>query len=175
MGEPAQAVNRCRRRLLAAGLGIALLPACRDVPVDERLPPLPLRALEGEGSLAALPGPMLVNYWATWCAPCRDEMPSLERLGRRLAGAVRLVGVTVDEDLNLAREWLRKLGITFPVFADPGTRLSRPSLRIQSIPETLLVSDDRRILMRTRGAREWDSEEALREIQRALGRAAEPR
>jgi thiol-disulfide isomerase/thioredoxin len=172
MGEPAAAMRLPRRRVLIGGLGFALLQGCSHPAAAERFPALDLRALDESGSLASVTGALLVNYWATWCAPCRDEMPSLERLSRRLPGTVRLVGVTVDEDLNLAREWLRKLGVTFPVFADPGTRLSREPLRIHTIPETLLVGADRRILQRTRGARQWDTDEALAAIQRALSQSA---
>lgn len=159
-----------RRRVLIAGLAAALLPGCGQKPAAQRFPALALPSLDDTGAtLATLSGSaLLVNYWATWCAPCRHEMPSLERLSRKLPPEVRLVAVTVDEDLNLAREWLRKLGITFPVFADPGTQVSRDALRIAVLPETLLVSADSRILERTRGAREWDSEEALAGIVGAL-------
>lgn len=168
-------MRRARRRLLAAGAGIALIQACRPAAVLARFPALRLPSLDGGGTLADIEGALVVNYWATWCAPCRSEMPSLERLSKRLPPGVRLLGVTVDEDLNLAREWLRKLGITFAIFADPGTRRSRDALGIHTIPETLLVSPERRILERTKGAREWDSDEQLAGILRRLNRAAERR
>lgn len=164
-----------RRRVLVAGLAAALLHGCGQKPPAQRFPALALKSLDGtDATLAGMGGgALLVNYWATWCAPCRHEMPSLERLSRRLPPEVRLVAVSIDDDLNLAREWLRKLGITFPVFADPGMQVSRDALRIDVLPETFLVAAQGGILQRTRGAREWDSEEALAAIVSALARAGE--
>jgi hypothetical protein len=74
----------------------------------------------------------------------------------------------VDEDLNLAREWLRKERITFANLADPGMRASRAVLSLGALPETLLVAADRRILTRIKGAREWDRGESLAAILGAL-------
>lgn len=162
-----------RRQVLAAGIGVVLVGACAPEVREARFPALALPALEGKGNtFAALEGALLVNYWATWCGPCREEMPSLERLSRRLPAGVRVVAVTVDEDLNLAREWLRKLGISFPVFADPGMRASRGELDLKALPETFLVASDRRILQRTSGARDWDAEESRAAIAQALGGSA---
>ena len=112
---------------------------------------------------------LLVNYWATWCAPCRGEMAGLERLARRLAPRVRVVGVTVDEDLFLAREWLRRERVTFANFADPGMRATRGRLAIDALPQTFLVAADGRILELARGARDWDREEIADAILRRAG------
>ena len=161
------AVNR-RRRLLLAALGTLLLNGCSQTQV-ERFPRLELKSLDAATDLE---GTVLVNFWATWCAPCRREMASLERLSRRLEGRVRVVGVCVDEDLNLAREWLRKERITFANLADPGMRASRAALPLTGLPETLLVAADRRILARTKGAREWDSEASVAAILAALASGA---
>jgi thiol-disulfide isomerase/thioredoxin len=161
-----------RRRFLVAACAAALLPACApDTPA--RFPALALPALEGEGSLAALSGrPLLVNYWATWCAPCRAEMASLERLSRAVAGRLEVVGVTFDEDLNLAREWLRRERVSFRSFADPGGRISRGALGVTELPQTFLVAADRRVLERTRGAREWDEPRVAQGLLGALAAAS---
>lgn len=158
-----------RRRLLLAALGTLLLNGCPEIQVT-RFPRLALDSLDTPTDLE---GTVLVNYWATWCAPCRREMASLERLSRVLEGTVRVVGVCVDEDLNLAREWLRKQRIGFPNLADPGMHASRGPLALNGLPETLLVAPDRRILARTKGAREWDSAQSVAAIRAALasGRA----
>ncbi len=169
-------MNTARRRLLCAGIATALLTACGEKPRAQPFPVLPLPPLDGAGAtLDALRGAsrggfLLINYWATWCAPCREEMPSLERLSRKLPGEVRLAAVTVDDDLNLAREWLRKLGITFATFADPGMRVSRGPLRLDALPETFLVAPDGLILERTRGARQWDAAAAYDAILDSLAR-----
>lgn len=155
-----------RRRLIAAAVGALLLNGCfQEVRFFPSLPLAPL------GEPADLEGTVLINYWATWCAPCRGEMASLERLSRILEGRVRVVGVCVDDDLNLAREWLRKERITFAQLADPGMRASRGPLALNGLPETLLVAADRRILERTKGAREWDSEASISAIVGALASA----
>lgn len=155
-----------RRRFLASALAALLLPGCgRDSPPSAVFPRLDLVPLQGPVEMQST---TLVNYWATWCAPCRLEMASLERLSRRLEGKLRVVGVTVDEDLNLAREWLRKERIGFAQLADPGMRASRAPLSLNGLPETLLVAADRRILMRVKGAREWDSAGSIAAILRVL-------
>ena len=155
-------MNR-RRRLIVGALGALLLSGCSQK--EKFFPKLQLEPL---GASTDLEGAVLVNYWATWCAPCRREMASLERLSRRLEGRVRVVGITVDEDLNLAREWLRKERITFANLADPGMRASRAALALNGLPETLLVAADRRILARSKGAREWDSPDSVAAILGAL-------
>lgn len=162
--------REARRRVAGAAAAALLLAACgRIAPPQESFPRLELAALDGRpGGLAALRGrALLVNYWATWCGPCRREMAGLERLSRRAAGGFTVVGVCVDEDLNLAREWLRREGVSFANFADPGLRISQ-ALRIDALPETFLVAADGRILERSRGAREWDSGETAAALQRAF-------
>ena len=164
-----------RRKLIAACLGASLLHACgRSSEPQERFPALELQALDGPpATLGALRGgALLVNYWATWCAPCRHEMPSLERLARLAAPRLRVVGVSADEDLNLAREWLRKEKITFTNFADPGMRVSGQALRLDALPQTFLVSSDGRLLSRIRGAREWDRRDVIAGLLRTLDEAA---
>lgn len=180
MGAQAPPMKSYRRRLVCAGIAAALLAACGEKPRAQPFPALAVPPLDGSGGTletlhrraqgAPRSGFLLINYWATWCAPCREEMPSLERLSRKLPPEVGVVAVTVDEDLNLAREWLRKLGITFPVFADPAMRLSRGALGMDVLPETFLVAPDRLILERTRGAREWDADASYGGILAAVSR-----
>ena len=111
--------------LLIATLGLL---ACGEPPappgprVGETFPALDLPALDGPPlNLGDYRGRVLVlNVWATWCAPCREEMPSLQRLSERFpSGRFAVVGLTVDEDTNLAREFLLKYGIRFPSASDP--------------------------------------------------------
>jgi thiol-disulfide isomerase/thioredoxin len=159
-----------RRRFTGAAAAALLLAACgRPAQPQERFPRLELAALHGEPGWR---GALLVNYWATWCAPCRREMAGLERLSRRAAARFTVVGVCVDEDLNLAREWLRREGVSFANFADPGLRISRQALRIDALPETFLVAADGRLIERARGAREWDSAETAAALERAFAAAS---
>lgn len=159
-------MNPRRRGLLVALVGLPLAACGKGDDVPARFPPLELAALDGSGGAFPRGESLLVNYWATWCGPCRAEMASLERVARRLAPRVRVVGVTVDEDLHLAREWLRRERVTFANFADPGLRLTRAHLAVAALPETFLLAADGQILERMRGAREWDREETAAAILR---------
>lgn len=113
---------------------------------------------------------LIINFWATWCEPCRSEMPSLERLSRMAdARRVAVLGVSVDSDLNLAREFILQNRLTFPNFSDPEMRAARTLLGIQVFPATFLVLPDGRLAARVTGARDWTSPEALRELETTLG------
>ena len=92
-------------------------------------------------------------------------------MSRRVGDAIRVVGISVDEDLNLAREFVRKEGVTFVNLADPGMRALRGPLSATALPETLLVMPDGRIALRMRGARAWDDEALIAELLRAAGAA----
>ena len=112
---------------------------------------------------------VIINFWATWCEPCRREMPSLERLSRRLAAhGVRVIGVSVDTDLNLAREFVRGHQLTFPMYAEGEKRALQSALRLQALPQTVLVHADGTIAARIMGTRDWDSAEGARRVEQAL-------
>jgi len=135
--------------------------------------PLPTVALTGltdetPTSTDALRGaPLVINFWATWCVPCRREMPALERLSLRLAVyGVRVIGVTVDHDLNLAREFVRGHKLTFPIYADE--KALQSALRVVALPETVLVSAEGRIAARITGARDWEGAEGDKLLDRAF-------
>jgi thiol-disulfide isomerase/thioredoxin len=125
---------------------------------------------EAPVSTAALLGtPLIINFWATWCEPCRDEMPSLERLSHRLAAhGVRVIGITVDNDLNLAAEFVRTRRLTFSIYADADKKQFQSLLRVKSLPETVLVTAEGVIAARVAGARDWNGAEADRLLEHAL-------
>ena len=92
-------------------------------PVDGGLPELTLACLGGgrDVELASLRGPLVINFWASWCDPCRKEMPALEELHEQYGNRVQVLGVDVndlfpDRALALADE----TGVTYPSLADPG-------------------------------------------------------
>jgi len=113
--------------------------------------------------------PLVLNIWATWCPPCRSEMPSLQRLADRLeAAGVGVVALSVDEDANLVREFVLKYGIRFPVAiaATPGQAIS--ALGAAALPLTLYIDADGRIVERVLGQRDWADEALAREIREKL-------
>jgi len=101
---------------------------------------------------------LLLNIWATWCLPCRVEMPSLERLQRRLAGTdFRLVSVSVDiEDSTVVRRYAQELGLTFEILHDrPGA--IREIYQTTGVPESFVIDRDGAIVKKVIGPAEWDS------------------
>ena len=114
-------------------------------------------------------GPAIVNIWATWCAPCRREMQSLERLHRRLEGSgIRVVGISVDADRNLAREFVRSERLTFPITFDPDAPLARGASKY---PTTYVLSAEGIVVAKLETARDWSTEESIAWIGSALKRA----
>jgi thiol-disulfide isomerase/thioredoxin len=70
--------------------------------------------------LAQLKGtPVLVNFWATWCGPCKDEAPQLGSLARSYAGRVQFIGVDIQDGAAAARSWIATYGWTYPSVSDP--------------------------------------------------------
>lgn len=122
-----------------------------------------------------LQGRMLVlNVWATWCPPCRSEMPGLERLSRALdPKRFVVIGLSVDSDTLLASEFLLQHGITFANFFDKDGQMMRP-LGLKVYPETFVIGPDRKLVRRVTGMQEWDRPKmigALEELYQAQQRA----
>lgn len=136
------------------------------------LPEAELIELNGEKPIgtASLRGdPLVINFWATWCVPCRDEMPALEKLSQRIAAhRVRVVGISVDRDLNLAREFVRSRKLTFPIYADGKDNSLHAALSVAVLPETLLVAADGAIVTRITGMRDWNGAEGDRLLDQAF-------
>jgi thiol-disulfide isomerase/thioredoxin len=115
---------------------------------------------------------VLLNFWATWCPPCRDEFPSLERLQRRLGGAdFTVVAITVkDSSANVAR-FLGGRPAAFDILMDDDMRVAR-AYRAAGVPVTYLLDRDGRLVAGKSGPQTWDIEEVAR-LVRALA-AAKP-
>jgi peroxiredoxin len=150
---------------LREGKGYGLRPG-------SEAPAFRFRALPGGTvDLASFRGKVvLVNFWATWCPPCVEEMPSLERLHRALGpeGLV-VLGVAADDSDDDVRTFLPKVGVTFPVLRDPGGRVASTSYRATGFPETFLIGRDGRIVKIFIGPAEWDTPEALAYFRGVLG------
>ena len=139
-----------RRRTLArtGALGLALLAgiaACAggdddDGSAGDRLPDLTVPALlagEPELDLAELDGPAVVNLWATWCVPCRRELPDFQTASEQHPD-VRFVGIDIGEDVDDAQAFIDELGVTFDQFADLDGELSG-ALGVASLPVTIVI------------------------------------
>jgi len=94
---------------------------------------------------------VLVNFWATWCGPCRQEMPHLNRLYEKYrASGFVLLGVNVDEDTRAAAGVASKLGVKFPVLPDSDKTVSR-LYDLRAMPSTVLIDRDGRVRYLHRG------------------------
>lgn len=119
--------------------------------------------------------PLLLNVWATWCQPCRNEMPGLDRLYRELSPhGLKVAGISFDEDINLAREYVLQSGTGFPVWSDPRGRIMTRLLGSSAIPATLLVARDGRVRRVVFGGWRWDSGEARNLVEDLLAPDPQP-
>lgn len=161
------------RRVVAALAVAALLtphaPPTSAAETPALMPALQLTDLDGRAihSLDWLKGgPAVVNLWATWCAPCRTEMPSLQRLETLLAPAgIRVLALSIDTDHNLVREFVLKYGITLPVSIANSPSQAMTALGAVALPQTLYVGADGRILGSHLGQRDWAEPATVREVR----------
>jgi thiol-disulfide isomerase/thioredoxin len=113
---------------------------------------------------------VLLNLWATWCAPCRKEMPSLDRLQTELGSdKFEVVAISVDRSgPEGARRFLDSIGIKqLALYAEPTARMGS-ALRAIGMPTTLLIDGEGREIGRLTGPAEWDSADAKALIQSAM-------
>jgi peroxiredoxin len=147
-----------------------------DYRPDMRLPPLTGQTVTGEEvSLAALHGRVvLVNFWASWCAECRPEMPVFERLHRDFAAqGLMVLGINFREDIPHIQGYAKELNLTFPLVLDPGGEIFR-SYGVIGLPTTFLVGRNGRPVALAIGARAWGSAEARALIQALLAESVVP-
>jgi cytochrome c biogenesis protein CcmG/thiol:disulfide interchange protein DsbE len=130
-------------RLLAAPLvALLLLTGCstespKKAAVASVLPDISLAAF-GSGrplDLGSLEGPTVVSVWASWCGPCRKELPQFQAFSQKYAGKVAVVGVDFqDTRQDAARALIRQTGVRYPLYTDPGGKI-----RASALPELILV------------------------------------
>jgi len=140
--------SRRLAKVLCIGLLMQGLGGCKDTvkPYPGVGETFPLSALEqitniGKGKVNIEGKTLLINFWATWCVPCREEMPGLQRLSDNLdPERFSVIGISVDEDHNLIREFMLQYDIRFPNFQDEKFRLASDLLGIKTYPETFIVS-----------------------------------
>ncbi|MES9900453.1 MAG: TlpA disulfide reductase family protein [Sedimenticola sp.] len=167
-------LHRLRARLLPLLL-LFTLPATAQqslMPVNEQplAPPFSLQEMSGEEvNLSDFRGKVLViNFWATWCGPCREEMPSLERAAKwleRFDG--RLISINVGEKRERVARYLDKAPVGFPVLLDRDAATA-VDWGVYSYPATFVIDPEGHINYIAMGRREWDDPRLLVPI-RALG------
>jgi thiol-disulfide isomerase/thioredoxin len=141
-----------------------------EVEVGQTLPEATLLGLNGPSrKLSEFRGkPLIINVWASWCGPCRQEMASLERLAwQGHASQFALIGISTDDYPDKARGLLKNTNATISHYIDRQLRLEN-MLGASQLPLTVLVDANGRVVEKVFGAKEWDGPEALRLIGKAF-------
>ena len=159
--------------LLVAGALWVVFGAERPAsPVGEGhpAPDFTLHQLDGEEvTLSSLRGRVvLLNFWATWCKPCEEEMPAMERLHTKLAGPdFELLAVSVDEGDDEVRAFRDRLKLHFPILRD-ADKAAATSYQTFRFPESWLIGRDGTVVARYIGPRDWDGPTYLERIRRLI-------
>jgi len=133
-------------------------------------PPLALRDLDGkEHRLAEYKGKVVVlNFWATWCDPCREEMPSMQRLQDKLAGKpFAILAVDYGEGAPRIRDFLKNVPVRFTVLLDRDTSAAT-AWKVKVLPTTLVIDAAQRVRFVAVGDVGWDTPPVEAEIRKLL-------
>jgi thiol-disulfide isomerase/thioredoxin len=133
-------------------------------------PPLELKDLGGTThTLARYQGRVvLINFWATWCPPCRDEMPSIQRLRERLAGQpFAVLGVNYGVSASRINSFLGHVPVDFPMLRDPRHEAIE-AWRVRTLPATFLVGPDGLVRYSVVGELDWATDDVLARVRGLL-------
>ena len=110
--------------------------------------------------------PVFINYWATWCPPCRAEMPGLEKLYRQYGDRINFLFIS-NQKMSKQQEFIQKNGYELPVYQ----LLSRPggTFQYSALPTSLIISKDNKVVMRKEGAVNWQSKKIRAIFDRVAG------
>ncbi|MHB8509927.1 MAG: TlpA family protein disulfide reductase [Candidatus Dormibacteria bacterium] len=143
IGSAALALVRGRQPISPGIPRSALEPSAL---VGKPLPQLKLFDLDGHPvSVGDLRGrPVLLNFWATWCVPCRAEMPELQFEARKFANSARVIGVDEGEPVDVIRQFTGEIGVTYPIWRDPTNQVDG-ILKAPGLPYSIYLGKDGRV------------------------------
>lgn len=117
---------------------------------------------------------VFINFWATWCVPCLREMPSMERLNRKMKGkAFRMLAINFDESIERIRNFIEGKGFTFEIVLDPGGTIGE-KYNAERLPLTYIIGRNGNIARRAIGAREWDEAMMVKMLEHMIGTDGAP-
>jgi len=153
---------------LVAGAVLYLLSSEGRAPGGGMASPWALRGLDGaELDVADLKGKVVfLNRWATWCPPCRAEMPSIQRLYEKMKDEGVVFALVSDEKPETVRKFIDESNYTMPIYTAAGE--APPVFGTDAIPTTFVIGRDGRIALRHVGAKDWDDEESTDLLRRLL-------
>ena len=160
------------RRLLAAVRIVAALAFCAtqanaaELLATNEAAPAKAQNKQLHDAIAAHKGhPVLINFWASWCEPCREEMPALQRLAKRWqARGLTVITVAVADSPRQVSDTLEKLNVQLPVIHNPEQQII-PRWGVSFLPTTLILDARQRIRLRGQGAIDWDAAAIDRQLQ----------
>ena len=156
---------RNRIAAMVAALSVAL-PALAG-PTGAPAPSFTLAARGGQNvSLTQYKGQVvMLNFWASWCGPCRQEMPLLESIYRKYNKmGFTMIGVNVEPDSNAANEWLKATPVSFPILYDRDSKVSK-LYDVAGMPSTVIIDRNGKLRVLHRGYKPGDENEYLDSIR----------
>ena len=171
--------------VILATVGLSLVSCRREgetgLNPGDRPPPVELNALDGSlVKLSDYTGKVvLLNFWASWCGPCIEELPALQSLYERLKERGFIVlGIGIDDTPSALLEFKTRFGVTFPVLVDVAGKV-KSSYRVSGVPETFIIGADGRLVMlsdpegnipvlRFIGPREWSAPNSVSRFEGLL-------
>jgi peroxiredoxin len=170
-------MHKQQRRVNAMKLASLIATACLCMPVlshavavSDEAPDFTLKTLDGNNArLKEYRGQVvLINFWASWCGPCRQEMPLLEKIDKRYRDAgFTVLGVNVEGKAGPAKEVATKAGVTFPVLVDDGQKVSQ-MYALESMPSSVVVDRDGVIRYVHRGYKPGDEAKYLEVVKQLI-------
>jgi cytochrome c biogenesis protein CcmG/thiol:disulfide interchange protein DsbE len=166
-------------RVLKAGIGLLLLLFVgilyssiheRVVNVGDTGPDFSIMASNGKQTTRSDFGGkvLLLNFWATWCEPCVQELPSLDQLARRFKSrGLVVLGVSIDKDAAAYRRFLTRFRLGFPTADDPEQKINHDYGTIQ-VPETYIIDANGKVIDKIVGAANWTDDKMIEHVQSLL-------
>ena len=158
--------NRFAAFAAAFALGALALPALAGAP-SKPAPAFDLPSRDGkEVALSQFKGQVvMINFWASWCGPCRTEMPILEKLHAKYKPmGFTMIGVNVEPDSGLAAKWLASTPVSFPILFDTRSEVSK-LYSVAGMPSTVIIDRKGNLRWLHRGYKAGDENEYLDQIR----------
>ena len=137
-------MNILNKLILASIVFMVIIPVVNAENTQGKAPDFTLKSRSGENmKLSELRGEVvMINFWASWCAPCRQEMPLLEEIYKKYSDlGFTLLAVNVEEDSSKAEDLLKDIAVTFPVLFDDTNKVSK-LYKVVAMPSTIIVDRD---------------------------------
>ena len=111
---------------------------------------------------------LVLNFWATWCPPCLDELPSLNQFQRRFANAgVVVLGISADKDEKAYRDFLTRFPVSFQTARDPDVKISADYGTFK-FPDTYIIDSNGKVVRKIINATDWMSERMIKDVESLL-------